>query len=210
MKYISGACESGFLKSIAIAGVLVAAPMSNSVAGVTVDDIKNDAATTGDVVTYGMGTQGQRWSPLAKINDKNISTLAPAYTFSFGGEKMRGQEAQPLVHNGVIYVTASYNRVFAINAETGMQIWKYEHRLPEGILPCCDVVNRGGALFDNLFIFGTLDAELIALDTANGKVVWKQNLGDFKAGHSSTAAPIIAEDKVIIGVAGGEFGIIGR
>lgn len=209
MKDLSGACQSGFLKTITIAGILATAPMSSNAAGVTAEDIINDAKTTGDVVSYGMGTQGQRWSPLTKINDKNIGTLAPAFTFSFGGEKMRGQETQPLVHNGVIYATASYNRVFAINAETGMQIWKYEHRLPEGILPCCDVVNRGGALFDNLFIFGTLDAQLIALDTANGKVVWKQSLGDFKAGHSSTAAPIIAEDKVIIGVAGGEFGVVG-
>jgi alcohol dehydrogenase (cytochrome c) len=210
MKYLSGACESGFLKTLAIGSVLIATSMSSSAAGVTTEDITNDAKTTGDVVSHGIGNKGQRWSPLAKINDKNISKLAPAFTFSFGGEKMRGQEAQPLVHNGVIYTTASYNRVFAIDATTGMQIWKYEHRLPEGILPCCDVINRGGALYDNLFIFTTLDALIVALDTANGKVVWKQSLGDFKAGHSATSAPIIVDGKAITGVAGGEFGIVGK
>lgn len=206
---MSGACDSGLLKTIAIAGILATAPLASQAKGVTANDIINDAKTTGDVVANGMGTQGQRWSPLNKINDKNVKSLVPAFTFSFGGEKMRGQEAQPLVHNGVLYTTASYSRAYALNATTGEQIWKYEHRLPEGILPCCDVVNRGGALFGNLFIFGTLDAQLVALDTANGKVVWKQSLGDFKAGHSATAAPLIAGDKVVIGVAGGEFGIVG-
>ncbi len=209
MKYKSKTRYSGFIKSVAIASVF-ALPVGGVAAGVTDEDIKNDALTTGDVVTYGMGLQNQRWSPLKQINKDTIGRLAPAFTFSFGGEKMRGQEAQPLVHDGVIYVTASYNRVFAIDAVTGMQKWSYEHRLPEGILPCCDVINRGGALYDNLFIFGTLDALLVALDTETGKVVWKESLGDFKAGHSSSAAPIIVEGKVIIGVAGGEFGIIGK
>ncbi|RKZ48626.1 MAG: PQQ-dependent dehydrogenase, methanol/ethanol family [Gammaproteobacteria bacterium] len=210
MKYVSGACKSGFLKSIAVASIVFAAPMSNVVAGVTDADIANDAKTTGDVVTHGMGLQGQRWSPLNKINSKNIGKLVPAYTFSFGGEKMRGQEAQPLVHDGVIYVTASYNRVFALDAITGKQKWQYDHRLPEGILPCCDVINRGGALYGDLFIFATLDALLVALNTGTGEVVWKQSLGDFKAGHSATAAPIVVEGKVITGVAGGEFGIVGK
>ncbi|MBL1143270.1 MAG: PQQ-dependent dehydrogenase, methanol/ethanol family [Proteobacteria bacterium] len=204
------ACETGLIKSLAIAASLALIPASQASAGVSDKDILNDAKTTGDVVSYGMGTQGQRYSTLTKINDKNVSKLVPAFSFSFGGEKQRGQEAQPLVANGKIFVTASYSRVYAMDSKTGEEIWQYDHRLPEGILPCCDVVNRGGALYENLFIFGTLDAKLVALDQDTGKVVWKEKIDDFKAGYSSTAAPMIVKGKVITGVSGGEFGIIGR
>lgn len=191
--------------------VLSASLMANSAsAGVTDADIVNDAITTGDVVSYGMGPKGQRFSPLTTINADNVGNLVPAYSFSFGGEKQRGQEAQPLVANGKIFVTASYSRLFAIDEKTGEELWEYEHRLPEGILPCCDVVNRGAALYDNLVIFGTLDAKLVALDQDTGKVVWKEKIGDYKAGYSSTAAPLIVKGKVILGVSGGEFGIVGR
>jgi alcohol dehydrogenase (cytochrome c) len=95
--------------------------------------------------------------------------LVPAWSFSFGGEKQRGQESQPLIYNGKMFVTASYSRIFASDAKTGNKLWKYEHRLPDGIMPCCDVVNRGAALYDNLVIFGTLDAQLVALDQDTGK-----------------------------------------
>ncbi len=179
-------------------------------AGVSDKDIVNDAATTGDVVSYGLGTQGQRYSTLTTINDKNVGKMVPAWTYSFGGEKQRGQESQPLVHNGKIFVTGSYSRAFALDAKTGEEIWQYDHRLPEGILPCCDVINRGGALYDNLFIFGTLDAQIVALNQETGKVVWKEKIDNFKDGYSNTAAPIIVKGKVITGVSGGEFGIIGR
>jgi len=129
---------------------------------------------------------------------------------SFGGEKQRGQESQPLVHDGKMFVTASYSRIYAIDVKTGAKLWKYEHRLPEGIMPCCDVVNRGAALYDNLVIFGTLDAQLVALDQDTGKVVWKEKIDEYSAGFSSSAAPLIAKGLLLTGVSGGEFGIVGR
>lgn len=177
---------------------------------VTDADIVNDAKTTGDVVSAGLGPQGQRYSPLDKVNTGNVKDLVPVWAFSFGGEKQRGQESQPLVHNGKIFVTASYSRIFALDSKTGKKLWKYEHRLPDGIMPCCDVVNRGAALYDNLVIFGTLDAQLVALDQETGKVVWKEKLDDYAAGYSYTAAPLIVKGMVITGVSGGEFGIVGR
>ena len=189
---------------------LALTPLASATAGVSDADITNDAKTTGDVVTYGMGLQGQRYSPLKKINSRNVKKLVPAWTFSYGGEKQRGQEAQPLVHDGVMFVTASYSRLYAIDAVTGEELWQYDHRLPDGILPCCDVVNRGAALYDNLVIFGTLDAQIVALNRETGKVVWKEKIDDFKGGYSFTAAPLIVKGKVITGVSGGEFGIIGR
>ena len=115
-----------------------------------------------------------------------------------------------MIHNGKMFVTGSYSRIYALDAATGEKLWKYEHRLPEGIMPCCDVVNRGAALYDNLVIFSTLDAQLIALDQDTGKVVWKDKIDDYAAGYSNTAAPIIANGLVLTGVSGGEFGVVGR
>ena len=177
---------------------------------VTDAEIQNDAKSTDDVLTYGLGTQGQRFSPLDKINPATVNKLVPVFGFSFGGEKQRGQESQPLVRDGVIYVTGSYSRLFAVDSRTGEKKWEYDARLPDGIMPCCDVVNRGAALYDNLVIFGTLDAKLVALDKDTGKVVWKKDIEDYKAGFSFTSAPLIVKGKVITGVSGGEFGIVGK
>jgi len=200
-----------FVLALATAAVLGIGALGTAQAkDVTKEDILNDAKTPGDVVSFGLGTQGQRYSPLTAINAKSVKDLVPAWSMSFGGEKQRGQESQPVVHDGKMFVTASYSRLFAIDAKTGKKLWKYEHRLPEGIMPCCDVVNRGAALYGNLVIFGTLDAQLVALDQNTGKVVWKEKLEDYAAGYSSSAAPIIANGKLITGVSGGEFGIVGR
>lgn len=178
--------------------------------GVTDTMIDNDARTPGDVLSWGIGPQGQRYSPLKQINPQTIGRLVPAWSFSFGGEKQRGQESQPLIHGGRMFVTASYSRIFALDAATGRKLWKYEHRLPDGIMPCCDVINRGAALYDNLVIFATLDAQLVALDQETGDVVWKEKIDDYAAGYSASAAPLIANGLLITGVSGGEFGVVGR
>lgn len=177
---------------------------------VTYTEILNDAKSTNDVLTYGMGQQGQRFSPLTQIDKKTVKDLVPVWNFSFGGEKQRGQESQPIIKDGVMYVTASYSRVFAIDIATGEELWQYEAKLPDAILPCCDVINRGVAIYDNLVIFGTLDAKLVGLDRKTGKVIWKKTISEYKDGYSITAAPLIVKDLVITGVAGGEFGIIGK
>jgi len=181
-------------------------------AGAQVTDkmIQSEATKNGNVLTWGVNTQGQRYSPLKQVNTGTVSRLVPAWAFSFGGEKQRGQEAQPVIHKGKMFVTASYSRIYALDATTGKKLWKYEHRLPEGIMPCCDVVNRGAALYDNLVIFATLDAQLVALDQNSGDVVWKEKIDDYAAGYSATAAPIIANGLILTGVSGGEFGIVGR
>jgi alcohol dehydrogenase (cytochrome c) len=190
--------------------IALVSPFAANAAGVTDAMIENDAKSTNDVLSWGMGQQGQRFSPLTQINAKSVSKLVPAWSFSFGGEKQRGQESQPLIHNGKMFVTGSYSRIFALDVKTGAKLWKYEHRLPDGIMPCCDVVNRGAALFDNLVIFSTLDAQLVALDQNTGKVVWKEKIDDYAAGYSNTAAPLIAKGLLLTGVSGGEFGIVGR
>lgn len=200
------------VKAVAHVAALVGAVAFSGAANAAVSDadLLNDARTTKDVLTAGLGTQGQRFSSLDKINTRNVKSLVPVWSMSFGGEKQRGQESQPLVHNGKMFVTASYSRLFALDVKTGKKLWKYEHRLPDGIMPCCDVVNRGAALHGNLVIFGTLDAQLLAFDQDSGKQVWKEKIDDYAAGYSISAAPLIVKGMVITGVSGGEFGIVGR
>ena len=190
--------------------ILVMAATAHVGAQVTTEMINSDATTTNDVLSSGLGTQGQRHSPLSDINAKSIARLVPAWSMSFGGEKQRGQQSQPLVHNGKMFVTASYSRIYALDAKTGQKLWKYEHRLPEGIMPCCDVINRGAALFGNLVFFGTLDAQIVALDQNTGKVVWREKIDDYSAGYSYTAAPLMADGLLLTGLSGGEFGVVGR
>jgi alcohol dehydrogenase (cytochrome c) len=190
--------------------LVLATAASVRAAGVTDQDILHDADTPGDVVSYGMGPHAQRYSPLVKINRANVRKLVPAWAFSFGGEKQRGQETQPLVHDGKIFVTGSYSRLYAVDAKTGRKLWEYDHRLPEGILPCCDVINRGAALYGDLVIFGTLDGQLVALKQETGKVAWKEKLGDYSEGVSITHAPIIVNGKVLAAIAGSEFGVNGK
>ncbi len=179
-------------------------------ADVTEEDLANDQANTSQIVTNGMGRDLQRYSPLTTLNKDNVKNLLPAWAFSLGGEKQRGQETQPLIHDGVMYITGSYSRLYAIDAKTGKEIWQYDARLPEGILPCCDVVNRGAALYGDKIFFGTLDARIVALDKKTGDVVWRKKIADYKAGYSYTAAPLIVNGLIITGNSGGEFGIVGE
>jgi alcohol dehydrogenase (cytochrome c) len=178
-------------------------------AQVTEEMLADDQASTADVLTNGMGRHLQRYSPLDTLNRDNVQNLFPAWAFSLGGEKQRGQETQPLVHDGIMYITGSYSRIYAIDVGTGEEIWQYDARLPEGILPCCDVINRGAAIFDDKVYFGTLDARIVALDAKTGDVVWRDKIADYKAGYSYTAAPLIVNGLVVTGNSGGEFGIVG-
>ncbi len=193
---------------LAVVAALVLAPAG--FAGVTEEDLANDATTTGDVVTNGMGRGLQRFSPLTTLNKDNVKNLMPVWAFSLGGEKQRGQETQPLVHEGVMYITGSYSRMYAIDMKTGKELWQYDARLPEGILPCCDVVNRGAALYGDNIYFGTLDARIVALNAKTGDVVWNKKIADYKEGYSYTAAPLIVNGLVITGNSGGEFGVVGE
>ncbi len=206
------------MKSTLLAGVSalgIAFAGAAQAAGVTDADLLNDATNTKQIVTNGMGLQAHRFSPLKQINTSTVKDLVPAWSFSFGGEKQRGQEAQALVYDGVLYVTGSYSRLYAMNAKTGEKLWEYDARLPEGIMPCCDVINRGAAIYGDKVFFGTLDAQIFALDAKTGKKIWHKAIDDFKAGYSYSAAPLIVPTKangalVITGVSGGEFGVVGR
>ncbi len=200
------------LSSLLVTAALTVMASASALAQRPVTDqmIDNDARTTSDILSWGLGYQGQRYSPAKQINTGNVARLVPVWSFSFGGEKQRGQQTQPIIHDGKMYVTASYSRIFALDAKTGAKLRKYEHRLPEGIMPCCDVINRGAAIYDNLVIFGTLDAQLVALNATTGEVVWKEKIDNYADGYSYTAAPLIVNGLLLTGVSGGEFGVVGR
>ena len=189
---------------------LMALASTQATAQVTEEEVANDQTITDQVVTNGMGRNLQRYSPLDQINTDSVQNLVPAWAFSLGGEKQRGQETQPLVYDGIMYVTGSYSRLYAIDVHTGEEIWQYDARLPEGILPCCDVINRGAAIYGDKIFFGTLDARLVALDLKTGDVVWNKKIADYRAGYSYTAAPLIVNGLIITGNSGGEFGIVGE
>lgn len=201
-----------YASALGIGGVAMTANASQ----VTWDDILNDHDNTETVLMYGMGVKAQRYSPLDQINADNVEMLSPAWSHSFGDEMQRGQESQALIHEGVIYVTGSYSRIFAIDARTGQRLWSYNHRLPSDIRPCCDVVNRGAAIYGDKVFFGTLDAGIVALNKDTGDVVWRERFGDHRSGYTMTGAPTIVEDQetgrvmLIHGSSGNEFGIVGK
>ena len=104
------------------------APHAANAQGVTEADLAGDQTSPGDVLTNGMGRHLQRYSPLDILNKDNVQNLVPAWAFSLGGEKQRGQETQPIVHDGVMYITGSYSRMYAIDLKTGEEIWQYDAR----------------------------------------------------------------------------------
>src|SRR5687767_9501807 len=156
-------------------------------------------------LTFGGNYSNHRHSPLTEITPANVAQLKPIWTFQTAA--LGNFETTSLLRDNVLYVTGPQNLAWAIDARTGRQIWRYRRELPPNLTACCGLVNRGfGVLGDKLFM-STLDAHLIALDIKTGAVVWDATLEDYKTGHSATIAPLVVKDKVIVGAAGGEYGI---
>jgi alcohol dehydrogenase (cytochrome c) len=174
----------------------------------TAQDLNNDHKTTSDVLMYGMGYNAQRFSPLKQINRDTVKRLVPAWSYSLNDN--RGDEAQALERDGVVYIT-DHSKTVAIDAVTGKQIWKSEIEYPPETtrVVCCGIVNRGGALYDGKLYRVTLDANVIALDQKTGKEVWRTKTADPKDGYSLTVAPLVANGVVIVGISGAEFGARG-
>jgi len=163
----------------------------------------------GNWMTYGRTYDEQRFSPLNQINDHNVSQLGLAWYYDL--DTNRGQEATPIVVDGVMYFTSAWSKVFALNAVTGKLIWSYDPKVPGNwaVNACCDVVNRGVAAWNGKIFLGTLDGRLIALDATNGHRVWETLTIDPNFRYTITGAPRVAKGKVIIGNGGGEFGVRG-
>ena len=149
----------------------------------------------------------QRHSRLTAIDKSNVDQLEVKWVKQL--ETLADVETTPLVVDGVMYLTQSPSNVIALDAATGSQFWTYEHALPEKLALCCGRQNRGVAILGETLFLGTLDAKLIALDAKTGAVQWEAQSADPATGYSKTAAPLVIGDKVISGIAGGEYGIRG-
>ncbi len=166
-------------------------------------------AEPGNWMSTGRTYDEQRFSPLAQINADNIADLGLDWSFDFPTN--RGIEATPIVVDGVMYVTGSWSMVFALDAKTGKMLWQYDPQVPPSwaVNTCCDVVNRGVAVWQGKVFSGTLDGRLIAVDAKTGKLLWQTQTTPTDKPYSITGAPRIVKGKVLIGNGGGEFGVRG-
>jgi len=153
------------------------------------------------------GYSQKRFFPGSQINSSNVANLKPAFIFQT--QILESMETAPLVVDGVMYLTTSYNHVHAIDAKTGKEFWHYKHNQGPITVYCCGPNNRGVAALDGKVFMGTLDAKLVALDAKTGGKIWETQIADPELGYSETMAPVAVDGKVLIGTNGGEYGIRG-
>lgn len=176
-----------------------------------VDDayLANADNTPENWVTYGKNYAEDRFSSLTQINKENVGKLGLAWVLNL--ETTRGIEATPLVMDGIMFLSGPWSKVFAVNARTGKMIWTYDPEVPGkyGEKACCDVVNRGLALYKGRIFVGTLDGRLVSLDASTGKPLWQVLTVDTAKSYTITGAPRIVKGKVIIGNSGADYGVRG-
>jgi alcohol dehydrogenase (cytochrome c) len=174
---------------------------------VSFDRILNADKEPQNWLTYSGNVLGQRYSPLNQITPANVRNLELQWVFQ--ARSLEKFEATPLVLDGVLYTVQPPNDVVALDAATGRTFWIYQYVPSPEARPCCGSVNRGLAVLGDTLFMGTIDARLIAIDAKNGKPIWSTQVAEPKAGYALTHAPLVVKDKVIVGVAGGEYGIRG-
>jgi len=194
------------MKRIFIALALAVAPAALNAQ--SAQDLIKDQDTTGNVLTYGMGYGLQRFSPLTQIGKASVKRLVPVWNFSLNNPQ--GQESQPIVHDGVMYVT-THTDTFAIDVLSAKQVWRNTLEFAADVpkMACCGLLNRGAAIYQGKVFRTTLDAQVQALDARTGKELWKSKAIDYKLGHSMTVTPLVANGVLITGISGGEYGTRG-
>ena len=191
----------------ALLAALVSAALPTMALAQSADDLKNDEKSTGDVLVYGMGYSGQRYSPLTQINKQNVSKLVPVWGYSLGD--LQGGESFPIIKDGVVYIT-THNSTAAVDAMTGKQIWKVMHDYPPETLRvvCCGIVNRGAAIYEGMIIRALMDDRHRRARCQDGQGIWMAKSPDpvtHANGYAMTGAPLVVNGIVITGVAGAEF-----
>ena len=164
----------------------------------------------GNWLAYGRTYEEQRFSPLQQINKTSVKDLGLAWYKDMGTN--RALEATPIVVDGMMFFTSTWSRVYAVDAVTGEEKWSYDPQVPRewGRRACCDVVNRGVAVYKGHVYFGSLDGRLISLNAQTGEKVWEvDTIIDRDRFYTVTGAPRVANDKVFIGNGGAEFGVRG-
>jgi len=212
---------SNTLIKVAVASIFMAASMNSTFAGEEVtggslygdmqtvsQDLLDKAAGDSNNFLHTNGNYSQtRFYPAEQINRENVHDLKRAWTFKM--DVVDSLETTPIIINGTMYVTSSFNHVYALDAKTGKEKWHYKHKMGPITTYCCGPNNRGVAALDDMVYMGTLDSRLVALNAKTGKKVWDVQIADPEKGYSETMAPTIVNGKILIGTNGGEYGIRG-
>ena len=195
------------MKIKALAGLLLAMSCGLGAAQ-SIADLRNDAATPGDVTTYGMGWGQQRHTPLMSVTPANVKRLVPVWNYSL--DNSANASSQPLLIDGTMYI-ASHTHTMAVDAATGRQKWRTPIEAPADVAGflCCGIHSRGLAALDGVLYRTTIDAHVVAISMKDGKQIWKVKAADYKQGYSMTHAPLIAGGVLITGISGGEYGTRG-
>lgn len=180
-------------------------PIDNGAGPVTNKLLRSAAKDSKNWLHYGGDYRNFRHSPLKSITPESVKNIKVAWTMATGTTGQMGNS--PVVYDGVMYVTSSWNRLFAMDAKTGEILWRYDHTQPKDLRICCGPANRGVAIQGDLVLMGTLDARLIAFNRKTGEIVWNTEIIDYRDGFSVTSAPLIVDGLAYIGIGGGEFGV---
>jgi alcohol dehydrogenase (cytochrome c) len=183
---------------------LLALPL---VAQVTYQRILNSANEPGNWLTYSGNYAAHRFSALDQITEANVHGLKPVWSFQVNS--LQKLETTPIVVDGVMYVSEPPSNVTALDVRTGRPLWRYRRPMPDDVRACCGQVNRGVAALGDLIYVGTIDAHLIALNAKTGAVMWDTTVANYKSGYSITVAPLAVKDRIVVGMAGGEYGVRG-
>src|SRR5208282_2554647 len=189
------------------AATTTARPMSAALAPVTQGMLDAAAKDTQNWLHSNGSYEQTRYYEGKQINTTNVGKLKPAFVFQTA--VLESMETAPIVVNGVMFLTTSFNHVYAIDAATGEEYWHYKHKLGPIVTVCCGNNNRGVAIAEGKLYMGTIDAKLVALDAKTGKLLWEVQIADPDKGYSETMAPAVVDGKVLIGTNGGEYGIRG-
>jgi len=197
------------LKGLVRWAAAIGAALSVAACNQGVDGKRIEAANGAEWLTYGRTYDEQRFSPLNQVNKETVAKLGVAWWAEFDTD--RGQEATPLVADGVLYTTTAWSKVHAFDAKTGRRLWSYDPKVQgeKGFNACCDVVNRGVALWKGRVYVGTIDGRLIALDAKTGKPVWSAQTTDPNLPYTITGAPRAVKGKILIGNGGAEYPVRG-
>ena len=203
---MKGKMKRSLLPCLALCATLVPLGVNAQEKVATAGTPPTMSATKGDWSTYGHDFTNQRFADLEQITPDNASKLTTAFAVQTG--VVAPFETTPIVSGGVMYLTTAYDHVLAVDAKTGKRLWAYQAKLGKTVF-CCGPVNRGVAISEGKVFLGQLDGKLVALDQKSGSIVWSVQVGDNAAGYSLTHAPLVYKNMVIVGGAGGEYGIRG-
>lgn len=202
--------KSSMLTALAIGLISAGGVSAQSIDEMDTEAITANAEHTKNWPSYGLDYEETRFSKLTQINTSNVAELGLAWAYNL--ESVRGVEATPIVVDGVMYITGSWSIVHALDAVTGEQLWVYDPEVPKSYASkgCCDVVNRGVAVYEGKVFVATYDGYMVALDAASGEVAWRvDTIENRDFSYTVTGAPRVYNGKVIIGNGGAEYGVRG-